>query len=94
MGEFFMITILSVFAIYGIFDILYTFLFSETESERVLKTVIIDDIENAEYDIMKYENDGFHVILIADEKELHSNKKFLNDDKIHIVEREIFTKYF
>lgn len=89
-----MITFLSVFAVYGIFDVLHTFLFSEPICRNIRKAVILDNIndENIEYYILKYKRDGYEVIISADGK--YKNNKIYNDDKIHILKKEIFTQYF
>ncbi len=96
MGEFLMITVLSVFAIYGIFDILHIFLFSDSAQKKVRKAVIMDNInyENAEYNIRKYINNGYEIIISGGKDGESELLRTLDDEKIHILEYEIFAQYF
>ncbi len=93
MGEFIMIMILSVCAVYGIFDILYGLLFSG-KSDSCIRCVIIDDIKdkNPEYNIMRYKRTDYEIIIVTDKKWEYEGKKFFADEKIHILDREFFTK--
>jgi len=89
------ITVLSFFAVYGMFEIIYTFLFSPGGNGSG-KYIILDDIHNKKllYEIERYTELGYKVYVTADKDKIDEYKKMSEFEKSEFIDRDIFVQYF